>query len=110
MSHDTECPYCGAGVDSCHDDGYGYDESRPHNQTCHECDKTFVFRTTILYHYETEEAPCLNGGDHSWRRQILYGHEGTSERGICDSCEKTTPIRPVTVGPFVPSETKVGAA
>src|SRR5574343_1945308 len=23
MSHDTECPYCGAGVDICHDDGYG---------------------------------------------------------------------------------------
>lgn len=103
MSHDVECPYCGVGNDICHDDGYGYDESRPHNQECHACGRTFVYRTTICYYYDVEEAPCLNGGEHQWCRELLYGPGSRVERGICNTCDKVTPIQPLTDGPFVPA-------
>ena len=40
---DVECPYCGTGQEINHDDGYGYEEDDPHEQSCPHCDKTFVF-------------------------------------------------------------------
>jgi len=65
---DAECPYCGKGVEICHDDGYGYDEETIYAQECPHCDKEFAYTTSISFHYETYEAPCLNGGEHKWRK------------------------------------------
>ena len=64
---DVNCPYCGAGQEINHDDGYGFEENAAHQQVCGECGKTFVFTTSIIYHYESEKADCLNGGKHDWQ-------------------------------------------
>lgn len=69
---DAQCPYCGADIEINHDDGYGYEEDRKHEQQCHECDKTFTFTTSIHFSYETEKAPCLNGGRHDMRPVTHY--------------------------------------
>ena len=64
MSHDVECPYCGEWQEINHDDGYGYDEDEVYEQECEDCEKSFVFTTFIIYNYSSEQAPCLNDGDH----------------------------------------------
>lgn len=62
---DVDCPYCGAGNDICHDDGFGYAEGVKHEMQCHECEKTFVFETSISFYYEASAADCLNGAEHN---------------------------------------------
>lgn len=57
---DVKCPYCGAKQEINHDDGYGYEEDRDHEQNCVKCDKVFKFTTSISYHYSVE---CQDG-DH----------------------------------------------
>ena len=61
---DMQCPYCNADQTVCHDDGAGYDEGRKHEHTCRACDKTFVFETTISFHYSASKADCLNDAPH----------------------------------------------
>jgi len=61
---DTECPYCNADVEICHDDGYGCEENQTHTQECGSCGKTFTFTTSVSFYYETEQAPCQNGEPH----------------------------------------------
>jgi hypothetical protein len=61
---DLYCPYCDAGLEVCHDDGFGYEEDRAHEMYCSECDKNFVFYTTISFDYHPERADCLNGHPH----------------------------------------------
>lgn len=61
---DIECPECGYGQQIDHDDGYGYEEGVLHEQECPECEKTFVFTTSISFYYEAHKAPCLNGASH----------------------------------------------
>lgn len=64
---DVECPYCGAGVEICHDDGQGYAEDEKHQEECETCGKAFVFNTFISFRYRAQKADCLNGGEHQWR-------------------------------------------
>lgn len=64
---DTKCPYCNAGVLINHDDGRGYQEDETHQQQCGQCDKYFVFTTTICFYYDAKKADCLNGAEHKWR-------------------------------------------
>ena len=49
---DVNCPKCGAGNVINHNDGYGYEEDREHEQRCYECNCKFKFTTSISYHYE----------------------------------------------------------
>jgi hypothetical protein len=58
---DVNCPYCGAEQEINHDDGYGYDEDREHEQNCVSCTMTFKFTTSISYNYDVL---CLDG-DHN---------------------------------------------
>ena len=51
---DVTCPYCGTEQEINHDDGYGYEEDRSHEQGCTDCCKTFKFTTGISYNYEVE--------------------------------------------------------
>ncbi len=64
---DTECPYCGAEIEICHDDGYGLDEFVRYEQDCPACLKTFAYTTTHFVVYTTFVADCLNGGEHRFR-------------------------------------------
>lgn len=89
---DMNCPYCGAGNDVCHDDGHGYAEDVPHEHQCHECDKRFVFFTTISFYYEPCSADCLNTGSHIWEPSFTVPIEYT--KGVCATCgaeRKATP-------------------
>ena len=81
---DVECPYCGAGQDICHDDGYGYEEDMLHEQQCPECEKYFTFTTTIIFYYTSQKADCLNGGEHEMidRPSTFY-----PDRKLCKNCE-----------------------
>jgi hypothetical protein len=65
--YDVRCPYCKAGQEINHDDGYGYDEGVKHTQECYQCGKTFVFETEISFDYEVSKADCLNDGEHDYQ-------------------------------------------
>ena len=83
---DVECPYCEQSQDINHDDGYGYDEGKLHQQQCVECDKTFTYTTSISFYYEAQKADCLNGGEHKWKASNTYPKEYT--RMVCEDCEE----------------------
>jgi len=82
---DVECPYCGEGQDINHDDGYGYDEARTYEQECGDCEKTFVYETSIIFSYEASTADCLNGGEHDWYAPVTYPRKYT--RMTCRDCD-----------------------
>ena len=65
MDDDLECPYCGKGNEVCHDDGQGYDQSELHEMQCRDCNKFFVFKTSIFFSYEPLKADCLNDSEHN---------------------------------------------
>ena len=81
---DVNCPYCDAEQDINHDDGYGYEEDRIHQQECSDCKKVFTYTTAIIFHYEVEKSQCLNGGEHSWTAPTTYPVRCTRMR--CADC------------------------
>lgn len=89
---DTECPYCGNGVDINHDDGYGIIEGRTYNQECPECGKTFVYTTDYSIYYTTSKADCLNGGEHDFEMIIIYPRHRT--RMKCRHCGEERALTP----------------
>lgn len=82
---DVNCPYCNAEQEINHDDGYGYEEDRLHEQECTCCDKTFTFNTSISFYHEAFKADCLNGGEHQYKATSTYPVEYTRMR--CSECE-----------------------
>lgn len=81
---DLECPYCGKGIDICHDDGFGYQEDVSHEMECEHCGKSFVFNTSISYHYHPYKADCLNDGKHDFQLTTTYPREWTQME--CSMC------------------------
>jgi hypothetical protein len=80
---DIECPYCGHEQDVCHDDGFGFEEDVAHEVECHECEKSYVFHTSIMYDYSASKADCLNGSPHD-----LEVHDGRLyKREQCRDCD-----------------------
>ena len=79
---DVKCPYCSAKQDINHDDCYGYEEDQEYEQNCRECGKTFIFITSIMYHYNVK---CQEG-DHDMKP---FGDEypGMYECSKCDFYE-----------------------
>jgi uncharacterized Zn-finger protein len=82
---DIDCPYCGTDQEINHDDGQGYAEDETHEQECSDCGKTFVFTTRIMFLYEAEKAPCLNGEEHKYKS--LPG-SCYPDRKVCEYCDK----------------------
>jgi len=80
-----ECPYCGAGVEINHDDGYGYEEDRKHEQECPACEKTFVYTTATHFTYDVTKADCLNGGEHDYHKTKTYPKRFAKMR--CSTCD-----------------------
>jgi hypothetical protein len=91
MIDDVNCPYCGAPQEINHDDGRGYSEDDKHEQQCNECEKIFVFTTSISYYYEAEKADCLNDGEHNYKRTHTIPRGYTKMRcTMCDEQRKPT--------------------
>lgn len=82
---DINCPYCDHPQDINHDDGFGYTEDEMHEMQCDECDKYFVFTTSIHFYYEPFKADCLNGSEHKYVAQICYPREFT--KMVCEMCD-----------------------
>ncbi len=82
---DMECPYCEAEQEVCHDDGAGYAEGERHEHECSECGKSFIFTTSISYHYYPEKADCLNGGAHILAMSATYPREYSTMN--CQDCD-----------------------
>lgn len=49
---DVKCPHCGEEQEICHDDGAGYEEDVNHEQHCRDCNKPFIFTTSVSYSYD----------------------------------------------------------
>lgn len=90
MYSDVECPYCGAGQEINHDDGYGYEEDRAHEQECGDCEKTFVYTTSISFSYEAKKADCLNGEHHRFRPTCTIPKIYTQME--CKDCDERRPL------------------
>jgi len=82
---DIDCPYCGAAQEVCHDDGQGYAEDEKHLQECSDCEKYFVFTTSIIFSYTASIADCLNGSAHKYVPTNTYPVEFTRMR--CTDCD-----------------------
>ena len=65
MTGDINCPYCDAELNICHDDGQGFKEDVAYEMECSECEKNFVYYTSISYSYSSHKADCLNGQPHN---------------------------------------------
>lgn len=85
MNKDIECPYCGTYQEINHDDGYGYEEDTAHNQKCGNCDKTFVFYTSISFYYESQKADCLNGAEHEYEVSCTVPRRYS--KMVCKHCD-----------------------
>lgn len=70
---DLHCPYCDCGLEVCNDDGFGLDENETWKMQCSECEKNFVFHSTLWWSYHPEKADCLNGdGPHEMQDYAHY--------------------------------------
>lgn len=92
MRRDVQCPYCDEWQEINHDDGYGYKEDEYHQQQCCDCDKNFVYLTSISFYYESQKADCLNDADHKWKKQTCYPPEYA--KMVCDNCGETKDCEP----------------
>lgn len=96
MNDDIKCPYCGKEQEICHDDGYGMEEDRMHEQECRGCEKTFGYKTSIVLYYDAHAIPCMdadNKGDksrHSWKLTKTFPKEFSQME--CAVCEKRRPM------------------
>lgn len=88
---DAACPYCQAEVEICHDDGYGYEEDRLHEQECWSCGKTFGFNTMISFDYTVEKVPCFNGEPHQWEPREYMRSQGFKNYRTCVNCHASDP-------------------
>jgi len=83
---DVNCPYCNAGQEINHDNGYGYGEGEIYEQECSDCSKTFVYTTSISFYHDASKADCLNDGEHKFKATSPYLVEFT--RMKCVVCGK----------------------
>jgi len=87
---DVECPYCGQYQEINHDDGYGYEEDRLHEQECADCENIFTFYTSIMFSYEPHKADCLNDGKHKFKPSCTAPKHHTKMN--CIDCEESRPL------------------
>jgi len=87
----VECPYCEKDIPVNHDDGYGYEEDELHEQECPNCEKRFVYYTSISFYYSASKADCLNDGEHDYQKTHTYPPEFAVMR--CTLCGDEKPLQ-----------------
>ena len=102
MSKDVECPYCDAEIEINHDDGFGYDESMLHHYECPECEKGFVFNTSISITHSAYKADCLNDDKHEYVETKTYPKRYTQLE--CKCCGDRKPISQERLEEFIALE------
>jgi hypothetical protein len=85
---DLECPYCEHPQDIDRDDGNGSEEDHAYEMECKNCEKNFVFYTSIHYTYDAQKADCLNGSPHNLETK-LYPWLKTVECKDCGYSRRT---------------------
>ncbi len=61
MSEEVKCPYCGSSAKYIDDTGLVQGDVR--GVRCDVCGKTYAVHVSMVPHYETRQAPCMNGAD-----------------------------------------------
>lgn len=91
--YDINCPYCQAGLNIKHDDGYGREENELYQQECSHCNKIFVYTTDIIYIYNTQKADCLNDGekDDEHEYELMRAYPGGAAVLRCTICGDEKP-------------------
>jgi hypothetical protein len=84
-----KCPYCNSNVEINHDDGAGYAEDQVHQQECGNCEKTFVFTTSIIFYYDLNKVDCLNGAPHEFKPTMTVPRSASRMR--CSTCDEERP-------------------
>ena len=92
MIEDVECPYCHTWQEINHDDGFGCTEDILEEMECSnsECEKTFVFTTSISFYYSASKADCLNGSEHNYKKTTTVPICATKWR--CTDCGDEKPL------------------
>ena len=83
----VECPYCGEEKEIDHTVEEYYDQEKTHQIQCGNCEKYFVFTTSISFFYSSEKADCLNDGNHYYVPTHTYPKAFTEMR--CCMCDDT---------------------
>lgn len=84
-----ECPYCGE--EQTDPDLGGADQETTIIHECESCGKSFTFSYSLSIDYESAEAPCLNGDEHSWSCSWTYPEYLKKMRCIyCDEARELT--------------------
>jgi len=84
MDDEVDCPYCCADVSFNHDDWFWYVEDEIYELQCSECEKNFIFTSSISYSYFSEKADCLNWIDHDYKLSRSYPIQFSKMR--CTMC------------------------
>lgn len=67
---EISCPYCGKSQDISHDQEF--EDGELFELECDSCEKNFVYTVAISFHYESAEADCLNGSEHTFEWTKTY--------------------------------------
>jgi len=84
-----ECPYCEKDVIP----GEGYDQEVLYEQECSYCGMTFTYFIQYEPSYTSQKAPCLNGGDHDFKKIIGCPEEYFKDKYRCSYCEQEIIIK-----------------
>jgi DNA-directed RNA polymerase subunit RPC12/RpoP len=60
-----ECPYCEKEVEP---DDEAHEPNVDIEMECPHCEKMFIYQIEYFPSYSAHKAPCLNGGEHDYRR------------------------------------------
>lgn len=82
--NDFECPYCGAEQQ---DNGESDETGHTYEQECCACGKSFAYVVDYIKTYETFQAPCMNGEEHSLKPIITTYHPAGFIRHRCEWCD-----------------------
>ena len=85
FTNEIVCPYCGAenGIPDEHSD-----EGELVEMECRECEKEFVYQCNYSVDYSSQKAPCLNGGEHSWKKMVGAPRKYFENKYRCEYCNK----------------------